>query len=102
MTVTHYMGLCAIERAEYLAIATHAERIEFARGFYAGVPVGQEKRSALHMATIIEALCDELEASLKKIERLEECQSCEASLEGATTEDLVAAQNRLKAEAVMS
>ncbi len=73
MIVTRYMALCSIERAECLAMMTTAQLIEFSRKFYSDVPAYQEQRAARHMATIIEALCDELEASRKKIDRLEEC-----------------------------
>ncbi len=73
MIVTRYMTLCSIERAECLAMMGTAQLIEFSRKFYGDVPAYQEQRAARHMATIIEALCDELEAARKKIERMEEC-----------------------------
>ena len=79
MNATHYMGLCSVEKAESLAIMSNPTLIEFARGFYSGVPYAQEHRAAMNMAGIIEALADELEAALKRIERIDEspCQ-CEA------------------------
>ncbi len=73
MIVTRYMALCGIERAECLAVMTRAQLIEFSRKFYGDVPAYQEARAARHMATLVEALCDELEAAHKKIDRLEEC-----------------------------
>ncbi len=71
MTVTHYMGLCAVKRAECLAALTNAQLMEFGRKFWGDVPHHMEHRAAMHMGCIIEALCDELQAALKKIERLE-------------------------------
>lgn len=73
MIVTRYMALCSIERAETLAVMTTPQLIEFSRKFYADVPQYMEARAARHMATLVEALCDELEAALKKIDRLQEC-----------------------------
>ncbi len=73
MIVTSYMALCSIERAEYLATMAADQLIEFARKFYGDVPQYMEARAARHMATLVEALCDELEAAHRKIDRLEEC-----------------------------
>ncbi len=76
MNVIHYMGLCSVEKAECLAVMTNAQLVEFARKFYGDVPYHQEHRAARYLATIVEALCDELQAALRKIDRLEEPVPC--------------------------
>ncbi len=77
MNVTSYLGLCAVEKAESLAVRSNTQLIEFARGFYGGLSYKQAyddaPRSLLAMAGVVEALADELEAALKKIDRLETC-----------------------------
>ncbi len=103
MTVTSYLGLCAVEKAESLAVRSNAQLIEFARCFYGGLSYKQAyddaPRSLLAMAGVVEALADELEAALKKVDRLEacadrfnpdcECQGCELE-----TVDVLAVERR--------